>query len=463
MDKLATRFSPFVKTLKMQHGEHRFEVLEDQGGCAEWVSECLTAFIPWSTSNACRFSEKFDTTSGNAAGEWSKKETETHDAIELNRCHVFIDPVCYVRITKVLGIDPPDKRLAIPRFHMDDTQNKHKSQRAPGPPNLTDEERRSIRETLAIEAGRRKRAAPSFLRVLADGTERARLELAGQPHAQFAIEQGVELVEIWTEEEGRELLVATHRIAYDDALGIAPSVANLSFADGKEIELTITPQPKNAATGAGGGALVELQSPGAPGWFRSSASFAFGRPRLNPMPAFALAVLVVAAAGWVFSAIRYRHELASQQTAMAQLQSELVRERQARTALEQNTRKAPAGEYASFRLVSDDTTIRSGGGAAAPTVIVGPRAELIDLELPITGKSHRQYRAVLKPFLEGREILSENLLPVKQNASGSVATLSLPSSVLIAGKDYSVELMYSEAGGTWRELDSFTFHVTGKQ
>ncbi len=59
--------------------------------------------------------------------------------------------------------------------------------------------------------------------------------------------------------------------------------------------------------------------------------------------------------------------------------------------------------------------------------------------------------------------MSENLPPAKQTTSGMVAVLSLPSSLLIQGKDYTVDLMYAEAAGRWGELDSFTFHVSGKK
>jgi len=59
--------------------------------------------------------------------------------------------------------------------------------------------------------------------------------------------------------------------------------------------------------------------------------------------------------------------------------------------------------------------------------------------------------------------VSENLPPAKQTTSGMVAVLSLPSSLLIQGKDYTIDLLYAEAGRRWGELDSFTFHVAAKK
>src|SRR5262249_62321255 len=53
MDKLERRFGRYIRTIRTQHGERRFEAWENQQRWADLVGSCLTLFIPWSTRQSC--------------------------------------------------------------------------------------------------------------------------------------------------------------------------------------------------------------------------------------------------------------------------------------------------------------------------------------------------------------------------------------------------------------------------
>ncbi len=69
----------------------------------------------------------------------------------------------------------------------------------------------------------------------------------------------------------------------------------------------------------------------------------------------------------------------------------------------------------------------------------------------------------MKPFLVEKEILSENLLSPKPTAAGPVMVFSVPSSFLLPGKVYTVDLKYVNPAGKLEDLSSFTFHVVRKK
>ncbi len=69
----------------------------------------------------------------------------------------------------------------------------------------------------------------------------------------------------------------------------------------------------------------------------------------------------------------------------------------------------------------------------------------------------------MKPFLVEKEILSENLLSPKPTAAGPVMVFSVPSSFLLPGKVYTVDLKYVNPVAKLEDLSSFTFHVVRKK
>ena len=145
-EKLELRFGRFIRSVKTPRGEVRFEPAEDQQGWSQLVRECLLAFTPWSTAGACPVLLSQD-----SRPEHTPRVSETgfgkeeYDRIESNRCHVFIEPLCYSRLTARLGFRPPDQALALPHFFLDGSVDREDESQAPLPPApLAPEERKTL-------------------------------------------------------------------------------------------------------------------------------------------------------------------------------------------------------------------------------------------------------------------------------------------------------------------------------
>ena len=182
---------------------------------------------------------------------------------------------------------------------------------------------------------------------------------------------------------------------------------------------------------------------------------------------FALASTALIALGWYVGENMYRQELSTQRMAYEKVNQELARERTERAALpklpENVTQKEQPAPTSSYMLLGDDSIVRGPGGPEQPTVIVPDRPALVDLKLPIGNDAHPFYRAVLKPFLEEKEIVSENLLRAQPTAAGPVILFTVPTIFLVHNKDYMVDLRYVTPKGKLGELNTFTFHVSKRK
>jgi hypothetical protein len=384
------------------------------------------------------------------------------DKIEINRCHALIDPICHGRLIKALGFDPPDEKLALPRFLMETD----KTDTNPGQPSptsrLTKEELTSIRDSLSEEAALRQNASPSVLRVLVDHQERAIIDLDHESQTQFEIQEGAELIEIWAHDRGKELLLASQLIGYTEGQGMAPVTSRISIRGRKKLILSITPAPGTQEVRSATVSLACFSDDSTAWGKEGSRSWRW----FGPVPKFALASAALVALGWYVSASMYRHELSAQRASYEKINQELARERAAlASATKPSENVVPkqdpqAVPVLSYMLMGDDVVTRGPGGPAQPTVVVPDRPALVDLKLPIGREAHPFYRAVLKPFLEEKEILSENLLRAQPTAAGPVILFTVPTIFLAHNQDYMVILRYVTSKGKLEELNSFTFHVS---
>src|SRR5262249_27680673 len=151
------------------------------------------------------------------------------------------EPSCHSRITRKLGLDMPQSRLAIPRFFLTKEPGGKENPRRPAEdaPNLSDDERNRIMERMALEAERRQRISAKFLRILVDGLERLRLDVARDATGNFEVQEGAKLIEIWTEDQGEAVLLATHWIEYTQWQGIARKEATVDLDKDKRLLIQV--------------------------------------------------------------------------------------------------------------------------------------------------------------------------------------------------------------------------------
>lgn len=241
IEELAERFQRYVRIHQAARGEKRFQAQDDSSRFTELVIEYLTRFTPWETS--CVLPEQFDA--------WAPIHSlKSSQAIQV---HSLIHPDCFSRLTQALKLDPPESRLALPKFFL--TQ---KPSDGTTPPNdsslsseLTKEEANEIRNRIVEQADRRKTFMPRSLSVMTGGVERARLDLAESSKIRLEIEEDVNLIELVGRSAKAELLLATYVITNDEdyRAGNQRKEYSIVLEGGQSISLTtlLLPADTNGA------------------------------------------------------------------------------------------------------------------------------------------------------------------------------------------------------------------------
>lgn len=450
MGKLEKRFGAMLKTFRSQHGELRFEPFEDQDRWSDLVDLCLTAFTPWSTGNACPVPNNFNVSQETLPARLSGKgasETDQNE-IEINRCHAFIEPVCYGRLIRALALDPPDSKLELPRFFMQNTSAGNNSDQPPPPPGLSADERKTIAGHLAAESERRQKASPKSVKIVVDGIERAELDLARTIGTQFDIEEGAELIQISTEQQGVPLLLAIHRVAYSELKGILPSELALEFKGGAQLILHVASAeaqegPRRATVSVSHHAHVPVAK--VP-WLRST-----------PKLALASVAILGLGLGWMLGIVTHRRAVRLDSSLPEFVQNGLSRQQPTPTPVQIATEHQPLVTY---MLISDDVVVRGEGTSEAPTIVVPTQPALLQLDLPVSPADvHQSFHAALKPLLRNAEILTENMLTASKTSSGAAVTFFVPSVILKESTDYVVDLRYRRANGKLEQFSTYTFHT----
>jgi hypothetical protein len=447
MNKLEERFGAMLKTCRTQYGEKRFESCDQQARWIDLVDLCLKAFTPWSTFGACPVPVNYGgperklpaDLSGEGAGDADQNRIET------NRCHAFIDPDCYGRLVHALSLEAPSHKLDIPRFYMENPESQNHSDEPHQAPRLSVEERLAIIEHASSQAERRHKTVPGNLVVVVDGKERVQFAASATAARQFDIDEGAELMEIWTTNEESPLLLATHRIAYTPAKGIETADLRFAFKGGTELRVHISGS-QEAAEGTRKAivwlsCLARAQAvAGLPNWLRAA-------------PKIALASAAFIALGWFLATTTHRQPASKKYSENVQSQP---------SAITAPVELAKAHEIPlTYRLISDDLATRGNGAPEMPSIVVPPRPALIQLEIPISSAdASRSFHAALKPFLRDEEIVVENGLKAHRTSTGAViVTFELTSTFLEPNKDYLVDLRYRTDKGRLVEVSSYTFHA----
>lgn len=234
LKELKDRFGPLVEIVKGNRGEQRWETSENNSVDGALVRECLVWFTPWETP--CVVPEQFDPLTDQIEElNFDGRHPDEEHEVEVNRIHAALHPDCFARLAAANGLTAPDERLELPHFFLvqgdDDADENSRT-----PPNLSDEELNTINVLLAQEANRRKAAATGFLRVLVDGTEVAEINVAHSSVAQFEVNEGAELIEVYGADRSGPLVMATHLL---DINHREPGIFDLTLESGQRISFTV--------------------------------------------------------------------------------------------------------------------------------------------------------------------------------------------------------------------------------
>lgn len=439
MDKITKRFGDFVKIARVDHGELRFEISDQQQELAEVTAVCLKAFTPWSTRASC--AQFISPNGGGVKLESPYQDTKAdQNEIELRCCHILIEPTCYGQLMEDLAFDPPETKLALPRFFMPEKQEKSGDNNAqpPHPPELSQEDIDQIQRRLAMTDARRRTINPRTVKILIDGVEHTQIDLTQKSQVQIALEMGANLIELRGEDERGELLLATHVISYANG-AFDYSSATAALSSGK-LKFEVTPM----ALGQGPPrAILALAFQPRLRWTRpwlGWREFAGGRPiiRAYALAGLAMALLGAGVTGAVYS---YKLRVLEQKLQQAQRNQQLLWPTSARAII-------------SYRLVRDDQRVRGSGTVPIPEISLRLHSAAISLELPL-GQSTRaeSYRAELKAFTGDQVLMAENILTPVRSDGGETVEIIVPADLLKADSYYTVHLHSS--GRT----DRFTFKV----
>jgi len=451
MKKISDRFSNILRTATVARGEMRFELAEDQSRWIDLVHGCLEKFIPWSTRYHCLVPANRSSDSVVVPRLLSGIDTAASpDTVEVNRCHAFIDPVCFSRVAKILAIDPSESRLALPWFHSVSGGNGNDKPAGPRQPtSLTSHERQAIQAHLSSESERRKEAPPHILRIGIDGIEQTRVDLRREKEMCLDLRKGAKLIEIWTEDTEGDLLLATHLLAYSDADRIVSSTARIEIGEAKLDLVVSTDESKEGKWSASLRVSYIQNLPRVrASWFS---------PHFRPLQYAAIALLLIGS-GWILGSARKNRDLISQR---ARMEREIA---EAKTSSAKPSGSLPAGQAVGVvneRLIPYDLGTRGVNSADAPRIVVSSRATLINLELPTSLSQDRTYNAVLRLFPGRRVILSEILYSSKGDAQ--LVVFPVPAVLVLRNQEYMVELTATNALDRREYHRTFMFSVVGEQ
>ena len=217
LHELTERFGNLLGTYRGPRGEARLQTENSSDRYSALVVKCLSLFVPWSTP--CPVPENLDPVSEDIS-TLKHRASRSEDVTEVNRIHAVIHPGCLQRLILALGFNPPDERLAVPRFFLtqdEDDQDPPRSETY-REPCFDETDLYSIKSALAELASRRRKAAPTILRILVDGTEHARLDLNRARRTSFHLKGMPELIEVRGLDDEGDILLASHLIAYDEGI-----------------------------------------------------------------------------------------------------------------------------------------------------------------------------------------------------------------------------------------------------
>jgi hypothetical protein len=213
LKELKDRFGELLEITRGARGEQRWRANGNGPQHHELVNECLRKFTPWSTP--CVVPAKFNPTIDTIEKlTFEGRLPDEEHEVEVNRIHAAMHPDCFARLVAANRLAAPDERLELPYFFTpeehDDTDEGSRT-----PPQLSEDELRTINDLLAQEAMRRKAGSVGFLRVLIDGNHRAEINPEQSAVAQFIVDEEAEVIEVYGDDQHGALLLGTHLLSFN--------------------------------------------------------------------------------------------------------------------------------------------------------------------------------------------------------------------------------------------------------
>lgn len=453
--KLQARFGSLIKLIRGSRDEERFEAMENQSQWTELVDECLKAFAPWSNRKVCLVPPNFDPRqqslpwqlTGTRAGK------QGHDVVEANRFHAFLHPVCFERLTSALGLGSPQEKLRVPKFFTESGDGPVPGlERHPPASPLTEQERGEIRQHITDQASRRRRTSSSMIIVRVDGIERLKMDTSEDCEQRFEIEEGVELIQVWGQDDKGELVLASHRVGHDQRHGFALLDAPFLVYQKKKLGLHISPHS--------GGSLGLRRATvtvtcGQQSWYMR---FWEPKPWLFMLPKYALIALLSASLGWLLATRYDDRKQKAERSAMERIEKQLAEERKLRLLLQSQTASA-SGATIFYKLLPDNFANRDPKNAGIVRVVVPASPAVINLQLFSRDYRHERYRVTVRTFLGEHEILAETLVRSRGGTAEQPLVVPIASTLLAPGQLYTVELEYALSNGSLQEGNTFTFEA----
>ncbi len=152
MHEMYERFGHLIRACRQRRGEERFESQQGSSELRSLLRECLRLFTPWDTQ--CSVPRDFDPLKSVIAALTSKSGADENE-IEVNRIHAVLHPDCFERLVAAFGYSPPDERMELPRFFMDQSDDQSPPRPRSAPSELSAEELAEINHMLDEQAGER--------------------------------------------------------------------------------------------------------------------------------------------------------------------------------------------------------------------------------------------------------------------------------------------------------------------
>jgi hypothetical protein len=240
MQELKKRFGHFVEVARGPRGEERFRASDQQSRFKDLVAECLSFFTPWYTP--CLVPAGVNPII-DGIESLSSHGQQQEDKVEVDRIHAILHPTCHERLIDSLGFESPAQRLEVPHFFLAEDNGRGDGRRdfrrfSSG---LDQSELDEIKGHLDVQSGRRRKAFAGLLRVLVDGSERARIDLAHASRAKFALDEDAELLEVRTTVDGDDLLLASHLFVDHESSGAEKLATSIVLEGGQKLAISVGP------------------------------------------------------------------------------------------------------------------------------------------------------------------------------------------------------------------------------